>query len=147
LGLALLAWVNVSYYFGTYHADPEILKAGVYRSAQGSYEIQVAVSRYVASLGTGSTVVIVGKPPAPYDTELTRYLLGSPVPVANVPDPEANAPMPEWSAKGATFIFFRGSEQDQATMHARYPGGRDGIFIGESGKLAFYTYTVAPAAF
>ena len=146
LGLALLAWLNISYYFGSYHADPEKLKSAGYRAAQSSYDVQVAVSRYVASLGTGCTVVIVGNATAPYDSELTRYLLGSYVPVANVPDPAANAPIAGLPERRATFIFFPGSERYQATIHARYPGGRDGIFAGESGKLAFYTYTVPPSA-
>ena len=146
LGLALLAWLNVSYYFGSYHADPDTLRAEGYRAAQSSYDTQVAVSRYVASLGTGYTVVIVGKATAPYDPELTRYLLGSYVPVVNVPDPSTSAPISGLPEMGVTFIFFPGNEQYQATIHARYPGGRDGIFAGESGKLAFFTYTVPPSA-
>jgi 4-amino-4-deoxy-L-arabinose transferase-like glycosyltransferase len=146
LGLALLGWLNVSYYFGSYHADPDTLRTKAYRAAQGSYDIQVAVSRYVASLGTGSTVVIVGKATVPYDRELTRYLLGSYVPVVNVSDPWTSAPSSGLPERGVTFIFFPGNEQDRATIHARYPGGRDGIFAGESGKLAFFTYTVPPSA-
>ena len=147
LGLALLAWLNVSYYFWSYHADPDTLRTKAYRAAQSSYDTQIAMSRYAASLGTGYTVVIIGNATAPYDAELTRYLLGSYVPVVNVPDPWTSAPpisgLPEM---GVTFIFFPGNEQYQATIHARYPGGRDGIVAGESGKLAFYSYTVSPPA-
>ena len=146
VGLALLAWLNVSYYFGTYHADPDTLRTDGYRAAQSSYDIQVAVSRYVASLGKSYTVVIVGKATAPYDPELTRYLFGSYVPVVNAPDPWTSAPISGLPEMGVTFIFFHGSEQYQATIHARYPGGRDGILAGESGKLAFFTYTVPPSA-
>jgi hypothetical protein len=146
LGLALLGWLNVSYYFTTYHADPDTLRTKAYRAAQNSYDTQVAMSRYVASLGKNYTVVIVGKATAPYDQELTRYLLGSSVPVLNLPDPLTSAPISGLPEMGVTFIFCNGNEQYQATIHARYPGGRDGIFSGESGKLAFFTYTVPPSA-
>ena len=146
LGLALLGWLNLSYYFGSYHADPETLRAKGYRSAQGYYDTEVAMSRYVASLGTGYTAVIVGKATAPYDRELTRYLLGSYVPMVNLPDPSTTESVPGLPARGVTFIFFPGNEPHQATIHARYPGGRDGIFAGDSGKLAFFTYTVPPSA-
>ena len=145
LGLALLAWLNVSYYFRSYHADPDKLRAKGYRAAQSSYDTEVAMSRYVASLGRGYTVVIVGRATAPYDPELTRYLLGSHVPLVNAPGPWTSAPISGLPEMGVTFIFFPGSEQDQATIHARYPGGKDGVFAGESGKVAFFTYAVPPA--
>ena len=90
----------------------------------------------LASLGTGYTVVMIGKPTAPYDAELTRYLLGSYVPVVNVLVP----PLPE---RSLAFIFFPGSEQERATTSASYPTGKDGVFSGESGRLAFYTFTVS----
>ena len=147
LGLALLGWLNVSYYFGSYHADPGTLRSAGYRAAQSSYDIQVAVSRYLASLGTGYTAVMVGKATAPYDTELTRYLLGSYVPAVNMPDPLTGAPIAGLPEVGITFIFFPGNQQYQAAIHAHYPGGSDGIVTGESGKLAFYTHTVSPVAF
>jgi hypothetical protein len=146
LGLALLAWLNVSYYFGSYHADPDMLRTKGYRTAQSYIDTEVAMSRYVASLGTGYTMVIVGKATAPYDRELTRYLLGSYVPMVNVPDFGTSAAFSGLPETGLTFIFFPGNEQYQATIHTRYPGGRDGIFAGDSGKLAFFTYTVPPSA-
>ena len=104
------------------------------------------MSRHVASLGTGYAVVIVGGATAPYDRELTRYLLGSDVLVVNVPDPWTIAPISGLPEMGLTFIFFPGNQQYQATIHTRYPRGRDGIFAGDSGKLAFFTYTVPPSA-
>ncbi len=143
-GLALLAGLNLTYYFGSYHADPDTLRSQGYRAAQSSYDTEVAMSRYVASLGTGYEVVIVGKATAPYDRELTRYLRGSYVPVVYAPDPWNSAALAALPETGITFIFLPGNEQYQVTIHARYPGGRDARLAGESGKLAFLTYTVSP---
>lgn len=143
-GLVLLAWLNASYYFGRYRADPDTLRANGYKAAQSYINTQVAMSRHIASLGTGYTLVIVGNATAPYDRELTRYLLGSDAPVVNIPDPSMSTPIPSPREMGLTFIFFPGDQAHQTTIHTRFPGGRDGVFAGDSGKIAFFTYTVSP---
>jgi len=102
------------------------------------------MSRHIASLGTGYTLVIVGNATAPYDRELTRYLLGSDAPVVNIADPSMSAPIPSPREMGLTFIFFPGNQLYQTTIHTRFPGGSDGVFAGDSGKIAFFTYTVRP---
>jgi hypothetical protein len=53
IGLSLLCWANLNFYFHDYYADPASLRSGAYRSAQQNYEIQTAQSRYQASLGPG----------------------------------------------------------------------------------------------
>lgn len=147
LGLTLLGWLNASYYFGSYRADPDTLRSKGYRSAQSYIDIQVAMSRYMALVGTGYTLVIVGNVSAPYDRELTRYLLGSDVPVVNLPDASTNEPISTQREMGLTFIFSPADQQNQATIRTRYPGGSEGEFPGDSGKVAFLTYTVRPSEF
>jgi hypothetical protein len=141
-GLALLAWLNLSYYFGSYHANAETLRSEGYRAAQRSYDNELAMSRHAALLGPDYMVVIVGNAAAPYDRELTRFLGGSSEPVVYMPDPSNSAHIVARPQMVATFILFPGNEQYQATLRARYPGGKDGRFAGETGKLAFLTYTV-----
>jgi hypothetical protein len=65
IGLSLLGWSNLSFYFHRYYADPASLRSRSYRSAQQNYEIQTAQSRYQASLGPGYHVVAVGQKPPP----------------------------------------------------------------------------------
>lgn len=144
--LALLAWLNLSYYFGSYRAAPETLRSPGYQAAQRSYDAEVALSREVASVGTDQVVVIVGKAAAPYNRELTRFLGGTYTPAVYMLDPSNGASIPSGSENGLTFIFFPGNEQYQATIHAHYPGGMDRVVTGESGKLACLTYTVPPPA-
>jgi len=145
--LALLGWFNVSYYFGSYHADPDLLRSKSYKAAQNFYEPRVAISRYIESLGAGFAVAIIGNAPATHDSELTRYLVGYSVSVANIPGPLPDGLIPDLPTTKVAFIFFPGNEPYQATIRTRYPGGRDGIFTGESGKLAFSTYAVGETGF
>ncbi len=147
-GLIALAWMNVSYYFGSYHADPASLKSIAYSSAQSNYDIQVAQSRYMASLGTRYMVVVVGKSSAPYDADMTKYLLGSSVDLIRVDNPTDKIALPvrpgKATDKGLAFIFFPGNEQYQSPIYSRYPGGSVRSVYSQSGKLAFYTYEIAP---
>jgi hypothetical protein len=144
VGITVLAWINISYYFGSYHADPESLRSEGYRRAQEYYDVQVAQSRYLASLGTQFRAVVVGKSSVPYDPEITRYLLGASVNLIAAPDPENNLTVPSTPGKGLAFIFFPGNEQYQSLAQARYPGGKEGTVMSQAGKLLFYTYTLLP---
>ncbi len=147
LGLVALGYMNVSYYFDSYHADPDSLKSIAYRSAQSSYDIQVAQSRYIASLGTRYMVVVVGKSSAPYDADMTRYLIGSSVDLIRVDNPTDKIALPvrpgKATDKGLAFIFFPGNEQYQSPIYSRYPGGSVRSVYSQSGKLAFYTYEIS----
>lgn len=143
-GITILGWINISYYFGSYHADPESLRSEGYRRAQEYYDAQVAQSRYLASLGTQFTAVVVGKSSVPYDPEITRYLLGTTVDLVNVPDPENSLTVPSTPGKGLAFIFFPGNEHHQPLAQARYPGGKEGTVTSQARKLLFYTYTLLP---
>jgi hypothetical protein len=137
-----LGWFNVSFYFGGYHADADLLRAKSYRVSQHWYDIQVALSRYIASLGASHRVIAVGQSPVPYDAETTRYLLGSRVDLVSLPNPEVGPPVPNAPGTGLAFIFFPGSEQYQARIRNLHPGGSDGQVHSSSGKLIFYTYTL-----
>ncbi len=75
IGLSLLGWLNLNFYFHHYYADPASLKSNAYRSAQQNYEIQTAQSRYQASLGPGYHVFTVAHRLPPYDPITTRYLV------------------------------------------------------------------------
>ena len=75
IGLAILGYANIRFYFFKYYADPENLRSERYKAAQRLYGEQTVQSRYMASLGSAYRVVVVGKSPYPYDTEITRYLV------------------------------------------------------------------------
>src|SRR5207244_6663499 len=75
VGLAILGYANVRFYFFRYYADPENLRSDHYKAAQRLYEVQTVQSRYMASLGSAYRVVVVGKSPYPYDAEITRYVV------------------------------------------------------------------------
>ena len=123
--LAALCLVNVTYYFGRYHADAASLWSDGYRTAQAGYDQQVALSRYVASLGTSYDVIVVGRMPVPYDADLTRYLLGADVGLANLPDP-ASAALDN-SAKRAL------SSRASILAHSILPGGSKYLPVIQSG--------------
>ncbi|MFL6501829.1 MAG: ArnT family glycosyltransferase, partial [Candidatus Udaeobacter sp.] len=75
IGLLVLGWCNLNFYFHRYYADPDSLKSKAYRSAQQNYEIQTAQSRYLASLGSNYETFTVGQSQRPYDPVTTQYLV------------------------------------------------------------------------
>jgi 4-amino-4-deoxy-L-arabinose transferase-like glycosyltransferase len=144
VGLLVLGMVNISFYFNSYHSDPESLVNENYRRAQGYYEVQTAQSRYVASLGTGWRVVRVGQSAQPYDPATTYYLMGPDADVVNVANPDAELATVQAQGKRLAFIFFPGSEQYLAVVRERWPGGIGGEVNSPAGKLMFYTYELHP---
>jgi len=52
VGLAILGYANIRFYFFRYYADPDSLRNGRYKAAQTLYEEQTTQSRYMASLGS-----------------------------------------------------------------------------------------------
>jgi hypothetical protein len=141
-GLALLAALNINFYFNSYHSDPESLVNESYRTAQGYYDTQTAESRYVASLGTGYKVVIVGQSTQPYDAATTYYLMGTSGDVTNLPSPDTGLSSVQPGSRGIAFIFFPGNEQYMSAVRERWPGGTDGQVVSKSGKPLFVTYQV-----
>jgi hypothetical protein len=144
IGLSLLGWLNLNFYFHRYYANPASLKSSAYRSAQQNYEIQTAQSRYEASLGREYHVFTVGRASPPYDPVTTRYL------VANqewtmLSNPAAELPSINPGNKGLAFLFFPGNEQYRQLTHELYPGGVDGDVTTKSGKHLFYVYVLTPA--
>jgi hypothetical protein len=143
VGLSLLGWFNLNFYFHRYYADPASLRSRSYRSAQQNYEIQTAQSRYQASLGPGYHVVAVGQKPPPYDPVTTRYLVADQHWTA-VTNPPAQLPSITAGNKGLAFFFFPGNEQYRELTRRLYPGGVDGEVATKNGKHVFCTYVVTP---
>lgn len=143
VGLVILGYSNICFYFFRYYADPETLRTDHYKAAQKLYEVQTVQSRYMASLGKNYTVVVVGKSPYPYDAETTRYLVqGQKYIVAY--DPQAQSLLASLPEKRVAFLFFPGSEHFMDTIRERYPGGRAGEVRNPVGRQVFYTYVVGP---
>ncbi|HSS16050.1 MAG TPA: glycosyltransferase family 39 protein [Candidatus Dormibacteraeota bacterium] len=143
IGLSVLCWLNLSFYFHRYYANPASLRSSAYRSAQQNYEIQTAQSRYQASLGPGYHVFAIGKGSTPYDATTTPYL------VANQEWTMLSNPSAELSSipaanKGLAFLFFPRNEQYRELTHKLYPGGVDGEVTTKRGKHLFYTYVLRP---
>jgi 4-amino-4-deoxy-L-arabinose transferase-like glycosyltransferase len=143
IGLSLLGWLNLDFYFHRYYADPASLRSNAYRSAQQNYEIQTAQSRYQASLGPGYRVFTIGKGSSPYDPATTRYLVADQE-WTMLPNPGAELPSITRGRKGLAFFFFPGNEQYRELAHNLYPGGIDGEVTARRGKRLFYTYVITP---
>ena len=143
IALLLLGWCNLNFYFHRYYADPESLKSKAYRSAQQSYEVQTAQSRYSASLGPNYEVFTVGQSSWPYDPETTRYLVREQKWTLLI-NPTTDLASITPDNKGVAFLFFPGNEQYQQTTRELFPGGQNGEVISRRGKHLFYTYVLTP---
>jgi hypothetical protein len=143
IGLLLLGWLNLNFYFHRYYADPAGLKSRWYQSAQQNYEIQTAQSRYQASLGLGYHVFTVGRGSPPYDPLTTRYLVADQE-WTMLTNPAAELPAITADNKGLAFLFFPGNEQYRELTRKVYPGGVDGEVTTRRGKHLFYTYVFPP---
>ncbi|MFZ0915459.1 MAG: glycosyltransferase family 39 protein [Candidatus Udaeobacter sp.] len=145
IGLAILGYANIRFYFFKYYADPENLRSERYKAAQKLYEEQTVQSRYMGSLGSAYRVVVVGKSPYPYDTEITRYLVQGQKYIVGY-DPQTQPPLASVAGKGVAFLFFPASEHFMDSIRERYPGGRRGEVRNPVGRRVFYTYVVKPEA-
>jgi 4-amino-4-deoxy-L-arabinose transferase-like glycosyltransferase len=141
IGLSVLCWLDLSFYFHRYYADPASLRSSAYRSAQYNYEIQTGQSRYQASLGPGYQVFTVGQRLPPYDHVITRYLVTGQQ-WTMLSNPEAQLPSIAVESKGLAFVFFPGNEQYRELAHNLYPGGVNGEVTTKRGKHLFYTYVL-----
>jgi hypothetical protein len=145
IGLSLLGWLNLDFYFHRYYADPASLKSRAYRQAQQNYEIQTAQSRYQASLGPEYHVFTVGRQGSPpYDPVTTRYL-GANQEWTMLTNPAAELLSINAGSKGLAFLFFPGNEQHRQLTHDLYPGGMDGEVTTKPGQHLFYVYMLTPA--
>ena len=143
IGLSLLGWSNLNFYFHYYYADPASLRSRAYRSAQQNYENQTAQGRYQASLGPGYHVFTIGKGSPPYDARTTLYLVADQE-WTMLPNPAKDLPSVTAGSKGLAFLFFPGNEQYRELTHKLYPGGMDGEVSTKRGKHLFYTYVLTP---
>jgi hypothetical protein len=145
IGLSLLGWFNLDFYFHRYYADPASLKSSAYRKAQQNYEIQTAQSRYQASLGPEYHIFTVGSQGSPpYDPITTRYL------VANqewtmLTNPAAELLSINAGNKGLAFFFFPRNEHYRELTQKLYPGGMDGDVTTKWWKHLFHTYVLTAA--
>jgi 4-amino-4-deoxy-L-arabinose transferase-like glycosyltransferase len=143
VGLAILGYANIRFYFFNYYADPETLKTERYKAAQRLYEEQTVQSRYMASLGPAYRVVAVGQSPYPYDAEITRYLVSGQEYIT-IRDPLKELSLDRVADKGLTFLFFPGSEQYRDSIREQYPSGMEGEMHNPVGRHLFYIYVVKP---
>ena len=143
VGLAILGYANIRFYFFRYYADPDSLRNGRYKAAQTLYEEQTTQSRYMASLGSAYRVVVVGKSPYPYDAEITRYLVQDQEYILAY-DPQTQPALAPVAGRGMAFLFFPGSEQFMDAIRERYSGGRAAEVRNPVGRHVFYAYVVKP---
>jgi len=144
IGLLVLGWCNLNFYFNRYYADPESLKSTAYRSAQRNYEVQTVQSRYLASLGNYE-VFTVGQSSSPYDPVTTRYLLRGQK-WRQLTDPATQLASINRDNHGVAFLFFPGNERYQQRAYELFPGGKLGKITSQHGKHLFYTYVLAPSS-
>jgi hypothetical protein len=143
LGLVILGYANIRFYFFRYYANPDNLKTERYRAAQRLYEVQTVQSRYMASLGSAYRVVVLGKSPYPYDAEITRYLVQGQEYILAY-DPQTQPTLAPVAGKGVAFLSFPGNEHLFDTMRERYPSGKAEELRNPVGRHVFYTYVVQP---
>ena len=143
VGLAILGYANIRFYFFRYYADPDSLRNGGYKAAQTLYEEQTTQSRYMASLGSAYRVVVVGKSPYPYDAEITRYLVQDQEYILAY-DPQTQPSLAPVAGRGMAFLFFPGSEQFMDAIRERYSGGTAAEVRNPVGRHMFYAYVVKP---
>ena len=143
VGLAILGYANIRFYFFKYYADPETLKAERYKAAQRLHEVQTVQSRYMASLGPAYRVVVVGQSPYPYDAEITRYLVSGQEYIT-IRDPLKNISLDRVADRGLAFLFFPASEQYRDLIREHYPSGMEGEIHNPLGRHMFYIYVVKP---
>ena len=143
VGLAILGYANIRFYFFRYYADPENLRSDHYKAAQRLYEVQTVQSRYMASLGSAYRVVVVGKSSYPYDAEITRYLVQDQEYILAY-DPQTQPSLAPVAGRGMAFLFFPGSEQFMDAIRERYSGGTAAEVRNPVGRHVFYAYVVKP---
>jgi len=144
IALLVLGWCNLNFYFHRYYADPESLKSEAYRSAQRNYEVQVAQSRFLASLGRNYEVFTVGRSPWPYDPVTTRFLVGEQK-WTQLTNPATELASITRDNEGVAFLFFAENEQYEKTTHELFPGGKRSEVTSPRGKHLFYTYVLPPS--
>ncbi len=138
-----LCALNVRFYFKDYYANPNLIVDSRYRSAQEGYEIQVALSRFLGSLGHNYSVRSIANRTVAYDSGMTKFLSGT-EDYANVAQPtEDQLPRVE-SGKGIAFIFFPGSEEYLTAIQSRYPGGTTRVVNSRGGRQLFSAYLLPP---
>lgn len=130
--LALVAYLNVDFYFNHYYAiRPE-------------FEIRAYQSRLQAGLGTDYIVRNVGTTWQPYDPETNSYLIKG-QDGAQITDPAHELPVPNPQGKGLAFFFLPDNEQNLPLVKSLYQGGTLHEILAHDGKThLFYIYELTP---
>jgi len=142
VALVLLAWVNITFYFHDYYANPRIPGNETYRAVAHWLEVRTAESRYQGSLGPGYKVRIVGRDDDPLNPD-TQYLVSG-QDWARIADPEKELRGQNTGDKPLAFIFFPGTEQHLERAQSLYPGAKRSEVRNRLGDLLFYTYVIPP---
>jgi hypothetical protein len=142
VGLAVLGYLNINFYFREYYANPDSLKVEAYRNAQIGIELQSAQAHYQAGLDPRYAVRILGRTEYVHNP-ITPYLVGG-QDYASLADPERELPVEVPEGKGLVFIFMPGGEDYRALVREAHPGGKDGELRSPSGRHLFFTYTLTP---
>jgi hypothetical protein len=141
VGLAVLAWLNINFYFHEYYADDHVLKSELYRTTQQGLDLRTAESRYQAALGPDYVVRIVGQNSDPNNPD-TRYLVAD-QDQHIIADPDKELPHQNSRGKPLAFILLPGSERYRERVQSIYPGGTPSEVRSRAGEVLFYTYVVA----
>jgi hypothetical protein len=130
--LALIAFLNVDFYFNRYYASrPE-------------FEIRAYQSRLQANLGTDYIVRNVGPTWQPYDPNTNSYLIKG-QDGAQITDPSRELPVANPQGKGLAFFFLPDNEQYLALVQLLYKGGTLQNILAHDGKThLFYIYKLTP---
>jgi len=147
LALILAGWafLNISFYFRDYYADPAVLQLPEHREIQKRIEVITVHARYQASLGPNYVSCEVGEsktrnPGNPY----TEFLASNHTNIY-LPEPQTQLPLHDVSGKGLAFFFVPGNEHYRNLVSTHYPGGTEGQVRNRKGVILFFTYLVSPA--
>jgi hypothetical protein len=130
--LALVAYLNVDFYFNRYYA------------VRPEFEIRAYQSRVQAELGTSYIVRNVGTTWQPYDGTTNSYLIKG-QDGAQITDPARELPLANTQGKGLAFFFLPDNEQNLPLVKVLYPGGTLRNIVAHDGKThLFYVYLLTP---
>src|SRR5207302_465558 len=126
LGLAVLAWLNLDFYFRQY----QVLRP--------EFEIGALEARWFAALGPDYIARMVGRTWQAYNTEAMPYFVSG-QDGGTLFNPATELPLPLTAGKGLGFAFADDDEQYAPAVNAFYPGGTGGELFAHQGTHLFYT--------
>lgn len=135
--LALLAFVNIQFYFG--HYLPRELYSG------GNTDINEAAGRYIAGLGSTYVSYLLIDPFAVNEPDIAFF--GRDATMVDVPPGFTSVPPPPVDKPNAAFLAAPHREEELRTIAGRCPGGTWRSFWDEHDqRFLFYSYETEDAA-